>query len=313
MPAAVLEPVSADASFRRYFRCMAGQRSYIVMDAPPPAEDCRPYVKVAGLMKAAGMHVPDILDRDLECGFLLLSDLGRQTYLDVLNLDNADALFTDAIDALIRWQQASQPGVLPTYDRALLRRELDLFPAWYIARHLNLTLSALEHEILESTFALLENNALAQPQVFAHRDYMPRNLMLSTPNPGVLDFQDAVCGPITYDVASLFKDAFISWEAQQVTSWRRQYWGQAKQAGLPVQELSEFERAFDWMGLQRHLKVLGIFARINYRDGKLDYLKDTPRFLSYVLETGKLYKEFTPLLKLLDVLDSRSHSMAATV
>ncbi|MGH8377871.1 MAG: aminoglycoside phosphotransferase family protein [Gammaproteobacteria bacterium] len=313
VPTAILEPASVDASFRRYFRCMAGKRSYIIMDAPPPTEDCRPYVKVAELMKAAGVHVPDILDRDLERGFLLLSDLGRQTYLDVLDDYNADALFSDAIVALVRWQQASRSGVLPLYDRALLQRELDLFPDWYVGRHLNLTLSALERETLKSAFVLLEDSALAQPQIFVHRDYMPRNLMLSTPNPGVLDFQDAVCGPITYDVMSLFKDAFISWQAQRVASWRRQYWERAQQAGLPVQELSEFERAFDWMGLQRHLKVLGIFARIHYRDGKPDYLKDTPRFLNYVRETGKLYKEFTPLLKLLDALDSRSQAKATAV
>ncbi|MGH8283593.1 MAG: aminoglycoside phosphotransferase family protein [Gammaproteobacteria bacterium] len=311
--AVILEPASADASFRRYFRCVAGQWSYIVMDAPPPAEDCRPYVHVAELLKAAGVHVPDILAWDFERGFLLLSDLGRQTYLDVLNADNADALFSDAIAALIRWQQASRPDALPAYDRALLRRELELFPEWYVARHLDITPTKTEQEILESSFRLLEDSALKQPRVFVHRDYMPRNLMLSTPNPGVLDFQDAVYGPIAYDVVSLFEDAFISWDIQRVTSWRQQYWERARQAGLPVQELTEFGRAFDWVGLQRHLKVLGIFARIHYRDGKPDYLKDTPRFLRYIRETGKLYKEFVPLLKLLDALGSRAQNrMTAT-
>ncbi|MGB9430030.1 MAG: phosphotransferase [Gammaproteobacteria bacterium] len=313
LSAVKLEPVSEDASFRRYFRIQTGCRSSIVMDAPPPREDCRPFVHVAGLLKAAGVHAPDILAQDLDRGFLLLSDLGRQSYLDALNDENADALFSDAVDALIRWQRASLPGVLPPYDQALLRRELNLFPEWYVARHLNVTLTVAERTILESVFSLLENSALAQPQVFVHRDYMPRNLMLSTPNPGVLDFQDAVYGPISYDVVSLFKDAFISWGTERIEFWRRRYWERAQQTGLPVQKYSEFTRAFDWMGLQRHFKVLGIFARINYRDGKPVYLKDTPRFLNYVHETGKLYKEFTPLLKLLDALEQRTQGrMAAT-
>ena len=312
-PVVRLEPASEDASFRRYFRGFVGQRSYIVMDAPPPQEDCRPFVRIAGLLNDAGVHAPEVLAQDLARGFLLLSDLGRQTYLDVLNADSADALFTDAIAALIQWQRASQPDMLPAYSRTLLRRELNLFPDWYVERHLNITLTAAEHETLESSFTLLEDGALVQPKVYVHRDYMPRNLMLSTPNPGVLDFQDAVYGPITYDIVSLLKDAFISWEEHQVHAWRRQYWQRAKQVGLQVQEFAEFERAFDWMGLQRHLKVLGIFARINYRDGKTGYLKDTPRFLNYVRETGKLYKEFRPLLKLLDALESRGQNrMAAT-
>ncbi|MGA9851375.1 MAG: phosphotransferase [Gammaproteobacteria bacterium] len=308
MPTVKLEPASTDASFRRYFRAHARDRSVIVMDAPPPAEDCRPFVRVAGLLQAAGVHVPDILAQDLERGFLLLSDLGRQTYLDVLNADNADALFADAIAALIRWQRASRSSVLPVYDRAMLHRELELFPEWYAARYLDLALSTVERDILASAFRLLEDSALAQPKVFVHRDYMPRNLMLSTPNPGVLDFQDAVYGPICYDVASLFKDAFISWETLQVNIWRQQYWERAQEAGLPLPGFPEFERACDWMGMQRHLKVLGLFARIEYRDGKSGYLKDTPRFLNYVRETGKLYKEFTPLLNLLDALESRSQN-----
>ena len=305
IPAVMLEAASADASFRRYFRTYAGGRSYIVMDAPPPREDCRPFVRIAGLLQDAGVHAPEILAQDLQRGFLLLSDLGRRTYLDVLNQDNADTLFADAIAALIRWQQASRADALPPYDRALLQRELRLFPDWYVARHLHISLTQAERETLESSFTLLENSALDQPRVYVHRDYMPRNLMLSTPNPGVLDFQDAVYGPITYDVASLFRDAFISWEERQISAWHRQYWQQAGQAGLPVPEFSAFERACDWMGMQRHLKVLGIFARIHYRDGKPDYLKDTPRFLRYVRETGRLYGEFMPLLKLLDALESR--------
>jgi hypothetical protein len=282
------------------------------MDAPPPQEDCRPFVRVAGLLREAGVHAPAILAQDMERGFLLLDDLGTRTYLDVLREDNADALFADAIATLIRWQEASRPAVLPTYDQALLHRELSLFPDWYVARHLQLELTANERQVLDEAFRLLEDSALAQPQAYVHRDYMPRNLMLSDPNPGVLDFQDAVYGPISYDVLSLVKDAFISWDEKRIEGWRRSYWEGARRAGLPVPEPGEFKRAFDWMGLQRHLKVIGIFARINYRDGKPHYLKDIPRFLKYVRDTGRLYKEFTPLLKLLDSLESRATREAAT-
>jgi len=307
-----LEPISVDASYRRYFRISIGARTYILMDAPPPQEDCRPFVRIARLLKNAGVHAPEILAEDLARGFLLLTDLGQQTYLDVLKednkADNADALMTDAISTLIKWQQAGRPGVLPAYDRPLLHRELSLFKEWYVQRHLKVTLTGTELGILGATFKILEDSALAQPKVYVHRDYMPRNLMMSTPNPGVLDFQDAVYGPITYDIVSLFKDAFISWEQQQVNTWRHQYWQLARKAGLAVQALPEFERVFDWMGMQRHLKVLGIFARIYYRDGKSGYLEDTPRFLNYVRETGKLYKEFTPLLTLLDSIESRAQA-----
>ncbi len=307
----VLTPISADASFRRYYRCIDGDQSFVVMDAPPSHEDCRPFVRIAGLLKGAGLHAPDILAADLVHGYLLLSDLGDQTYLDVLKEDNADSLFEDAMASLLKWQKASRPGVLPAYDRALLRREMNLFIEWFVKAHLKITITASEQNILQSIFELLEDSALAQPEVYVHRDYMSRNLMLSTPNPGILDFQDAVYGPISYDLVSLFKDAFLSWERLQVEQWRRHYWELARQAGLPVPPLPEFERAFDWMGLQRHLKVLGIFARINYRDGKPDYLKDTPRFLNYVRETSKLYKEFTPLLKLLDSFNNRAHGEMA--
>lgn len=300
-----LAPASTDASFRRYFRVRAGAQSWIVMDAPPEHEDCAPFIQVAGLLRAAGLHAPEVLAHDPAQGFLLLTDLGTQTYLDVLNDGNAEALFADAVQALLRWQLASRPGVLPPYDRALLRRELDLFPVWYLDRHLNLALSAAQQQTLAATFQLLEDSALAQPQVFVHRDYMPRNLMISTPNPGILDFQDAVLGPISYDVLSLFKDAFISWEAEQVTQWLRDYWQQARKQALPVPEpFAEFQRAFDWMGLQRHLKVIGIFARICYRDGKPQYLKDVPRFFTYIREVAPRYAEFTPLLKLLDSVEA---------
>jgi len=275
------------------------------MDAPPSKEDCSAFVKVAGLLRAAGVHAPEILAQDLTHGYLLLSDLGRQSYIETLNAENADELFADAIAALIRWQRASLPHTLPPYDRALLRRESNLFAEWYVTRHLSVTLTAVEQGILDSTFDLLEDSALAQPQVFVHRDFMPRNLMLSNPNPGVLDFQDALFGPITYDLASLFKDAFISWDEERVRHWRRQYWQEARDTGLPVPAFDELERACDWMGMQRHFKVLGIFARLQYRDGRPDYLKDTPRFLNYVRDTARQYREFRPLLKLLDALESR--------
>lgn len=304
-PEVHLELAAADASFRRYFRVSNTQTTFIVMDAPPEHEDCRPFVQVAALLRAAGVHAPEVLAQDLQRGFLLLSDLGRQSYLDVLDPANADDLFDEALAALIRWQCASRPGVLPVYDRAVLRRELQLFPEWYVQRHCRVTLSAPERAVLEAAFRLLEDSALAQAQVYVHRDYMPRNLMVCEPNPGVLDFQDALYGPLTYDVATLFQDAFISWDVERIQAWRWHYWQQARAADLPVPEFGEFERACDWMGMQRHLKVLGIFARLWYRDRKPGYLKDTPRFLNYVRETGSRYREFSSLLKLLDRVENR--------
>ncbi len=211
MPPAELIPASSDASFRRYFRWQGGDRSLVVMDAPPPQEDCRPFVKVAGLLAGAGVHVPRILAQDLENGFLLLSDLGRQTYLDVLHPGNADELFEPALDALIAFQKVDVAGVLPAYDEAVLRRELQLFPDWYLARHLGVELEGETLARWKRICDLLVRSALEQPRVFVHRDYMPRNLMLSEPNPGVLDFQDALHGPVTYDVTCLYKDAFVSW------------------------------------------------------------------------------------------------------
>lgn len=296
-----LRPASTDASFRRYFRVTHHGRSWIAMDAPPDREDSRAFVQVAGLLHDAGVHAPEILAQDLERGFLLLTDLGTQTYLDVLDDANADALFADATNTLIKWQLASRADVLPPYDRALLRRELELFPDWYLARHLRRAPDPRQRAVLDEAFRLLEDSALAQPQVYVHRDYMPRNLMFSEPNPGVIDFQDAVYGPITYDVLSLLKDAFISWEAARVAGWLKAYWSRAKRARLPVPgDYAEFVRAFDWMGLQRHLKVIGIFARICYRDDKPHYLDDVPRFFAYIYAAAPRYREFTPLLKLLD-------------
>jgi hypothetical protein len=302
-----LVPASSDASFRRYFRVHHGGGTAIAMDAPPEREDSRPFLHVAALMRAAGLHVPEILAQDLAQGFLLLSDLGTQTYLQVINDVNADELFADAINALVRWQRATRPGELPPYDDALLRRELALFPEWYLARHHRLDLSRGQRDVLGSIDALLTQRALAQPQVFVHRDYMPRNLMFSAPNPGVLDFQDAVCGAISYDVVSLFKDAFLSWPEARVQEWARRYWEAARAAELPVAAgFDDFYDDFEWMGVQRHLKVLGIFARIHYRDGKPGYLADTLRFFGYVRTVAARHAALTPLVKLFDDIETHA-------
>ncbi|SDH89545.1 hypothetical protein SAMN05216588_108194 [Pseudomonas flavescens] len=283
VPEAPLQAASSDASFRRYFRWQAAGRSLIVMDAPPPQENCRPFVDVAALLAHAGLNVPHIHAADLEQGFLLLSDLGRQTYLDVIDGDNADSLFAPAIDALLAYQRLPMDASLPHYDDALLRRELQLFPDWYVARELGITFDAAQQAAWERICRLLTDSALAQPKVLVHRDYMPRNLMISEPNPGVLDFQDAVYGPVTYDVTSLFKDAFLSWPEARVQAWLEGYWQQARAVGIPVQEdVQDFLRASDLMGVQRHLKVIGIFARICHRDGKPRYLADVPRFFAYI-------------------------------
>ena len=307
-------PASADASFRRYFRVTFDDGlTRIVMDAPPEHEDCRPFVHVAGLLQDAGVHAPEILAQDLEHGLLLLTDLGSTTYLDALDESNADSLFGDALDALVKWQLASRPDALPPYDEALLRRELNLFPDWYVARHLGSPLTAPQQEALERIQVLLLQNILAQPKVFVHRDYMPRNLMVCEHNPGVLDFQDAVYGPVSYDVASLFRDAFISWEEERVLDWAVRYWEKARRAGLPVDaDFGAFYRDLEWMGLQRHLKVLGIFARINYRDGKPKYLADTPRFVNYVRNTAARYAQLAPLARLFDELESRKPEVGYT-
>jgi hypothetical protein len=301
-----LAPASADASFRRYFRITSAAGTRIVMDAPPEHEDCGPFVQVARLMRDAGLHVPEVQAADLGQGFLLLSDLGDTTYLKALTEANAAALFADATTALLAWQCASRPGVLPPYGRALLQREMDLFPEWFVGRHLGMQLTQAQQATLSKITGLLADSALAQPAVYVHRDYMPRNLMLSEPNPGVLDFQDAVYGPITYDVASLFRDAFISWPEERVLDWAARYWEQAKRAQLPVDaDFGAFYRALEWMGLQRHLKVLGIFARIHYRDGKAGYLEDAPRFLGYVRAVCARYAALAPLARLLDEIEQR--------
>ncbi|MDA8094851.1 MAG: phosphotransferase [Betaproteobacteria bacterium] len=300
-----LVPASSDASFRRYFRVAQGNRTLIVMDAPPEHEDCRPFVHVARLFRAAGVAVPDVLAADLEQGFLVLTDLGDATYLSVLTEGNADALYGDAIDALIRIQRHSRPGVLPDYDEPLLRRELDLFPDWFVDRHLRALLAPEEREALEEGFRRIVRNTLAQPQVYVHRDYHSRNLMVSEPNPGILDFQDAVFGPITYDLVSLFKDAYIEWEEARVREWTVRYWERARSAGLPVQaDFGEFYRDFEWMGVQRHIKVLGIFARLYHRDGKSGYLKDMPLVRRGVLSACRRYPELSFMVRLLERLEA---------
>lgn len=283
VPPATLTAASSDASFRRYFRWEGDGRSFVVMDAPPPQENCKPFVDIAFLLAKSGINVPKIYAEDLERGFLLLNDLGNKTYLDVIDGENADALFHDALQALLAFQQLPMVAPLPSYDVALLRRELELFPEWYVKCELGVEFDAAQQQQWQHISELLIDSALAQPKVLVHRDYMPRNLMLSEPNPGVLDFQDAVYGPVTYDVTCLFKDAFLSWPEERVRGWLESYWQQASALDIPVQaDFEDFLRASDLMGVQRHLKVIGIFARICHRDGKPRYLADVPRFFSYI-------------------------------
>ncbi len=292
-------PASADASFRRYFRIRDGARSWIVMDAPPEREDSRPFVQVARWLRGWKLNAPEILFDDLAQGFLLLSDLGEKTLLHALNEQNADEHFHSAISALIQMQQAAQndPAVsqLPAYDSQLLWREVRLFPEWYLERHLGVKLDGVDANELERVMGVLVRSALAQPRTFVHRDFMPRNLMVGSPL-GILDFQDAVHGPISYDAVCLFKDAFLSWPAERVRGWLKDYWQRALDAKLPVPAtFAEFWQEAEWMGLQRHLKVLGIFARLTHRDGKPHYVADTPRFVRYVMDVAPKYPELAPL------------------
>ncbi len=313
-----IRPASNDASFRRYFRIDTGnpaRRTLIAMDAPPPMEDCRPFVHASQVLEGAGMTVPRVLEADLGRGLLLLDDLGDRTYLDCLDDASADALYADASRALVALQRASRPGVFPAYDRELLLRELMLFPDWYVARHKRAALDAGQREQLMRAFETLLANNLGQPQVYVHRDYHSRNLMLldGPANPGVLDFQDAVYGPITYDLVSLLRDAYLSWPEQRVIDWAVRYWESARAAGLPVsRDFSEFYRDFEWMGLQRHLKVLGIFARLCYRDGKQRYLSDMPLVLEYVIRTASRYNEFGALLRLIGQIEDRAPTVGYT-
>jgi len=317
VPMTALAPASSDASFRRYFRVTLAESivvqertaraaTLIAMDAPAPQEDCRPYVAAAKLLTEAGVHAPAIFAADLERGFLLTTDLGAEMYLDALDAASAPGLYRDACAALVRWQLASREDVLPAYDEALLRRELNLFPDWYVAKHLGAMLGEAQRAVLERAFRIVLDNNLAQPRVFVHRDFHSRNLMVTDPNPGVLDFQDAVYGPITYDLVSLLRDAYIEWDEEQQLDWAVRYWERARDAGLPVAaDFAAYWRDFEWMGVQRQLKVLGIFARLYYRDGKDAYLKDMPRVMRYLRAACARYREFKPLAGLLDELEQR--------
>jgi aminoglycoside/choline kinase family phosphotransferase len=310
-----LEPASADASFRRYLRVhLDDGTTRIVMDAPPAHEDVRPWLHVQRLFHAAGAHVPDVLAEDVERGFLLLSDLGSTTYLAALDAgENADTLYRMAIDTLIAIQRASRPHLLPAYDRSLLKRELDLFPDWYIGRHVRIDFANKDRNALESVFEKILAVNLAEPTVFVHRDYHARNLMVDGERPGVIDFQDAVCGPIAYDLVSLFKDAYVDWDEERTLDWLARYWERAKKAGLPVRaDFGAFFRDYEWMGVQRHVKVLGIFARLYHRDGKDGYLKDMPRVATYLRAACERYGELAPLLHLLDRLENRQAQVGYT-
>ncbi len=322
LDAATLQLASADASFRRYLRVEGAGASRIIMDAPPDKENSEPFVRVAKLMEQAGLQVPQVLAWDQQHGFLLLSDLGRQTMMQAIDREHAQAnlpLYMQALDALIAWQLASRPGVLPAYDDALLNRELDLFPQWYLKQHKNIEPDVQMQETLARSFAMIRQENLSWPSVYVHRDFMPRNLMMPPTSlaagsagaaMGVLDFQDAVYGPVTYDIASLMRDAFLSWEEEFVLDVTIRYWEKARTAGLPVgSDFGAFYRGVEWMGLQRHLKVAGIFARLTLRDGKPQYLADTPRFIQYIRATTARYVELRPLLRLIDkVEDIEQHS-----
>ncbi len=316
LEAATLCIASADASFRRYLRIQGqgatGPVSRIIMDAPPDKENSRPFVDVARLMAQAGLKVPEVLEWHEADGFMLLGDLGDTTMMAAIDPAKPEAnlpLYLAAVDTLIAWQLASRPGVLPNYDAALLNRELALFPDWYVAKHRGLTLDAKDQALLEATFKVIVQGNLAWPSVYVHRDFMPRNLMVmnvapTLPTLGILDFQDAVYGPITYDIASLMRDAFLTWEEPFVLEVTIRYWEKARKAGLPVgNDFGEFYKGVEWMGLQRHLKVAGIFARLTLRDGKPKYLADTPRFIHYILSTTGRYIELKPFMRLVEKLE----------
>ena len=318
-PAQRLQPgslrvASADASFRRYFRLgTTDGATRIVMDAPPAQENSAPFVHVAGLMQAAGLPAPQVLDWDEPQGFMLLTDLGSRTMMEEIDRDrpeNNRPRYSQAVDALLKWQQASRPGDLPPYDEALLRRELALFPDWYLAKHRGVAVEGALRETLDKTFDLIVARNLAAPQVYVHRDFMPRNLMASSDDTlGVLDFQDAVYGPASYDIASLMRDAFLTWDEEFVLDITVRYWERARKLGLLDFEdwhsdFGSFWRAVEWMGLQRHLKVAGIFARLTLRDGKPKYLQDAPRFIHYLRSTCSRYRELGPLLRLIDQIEN---------
>ena len=309
-----LRIASADASFRRYLRVDSLQGgSRIIMDAPPDKENSEPFVRIAALMKAAGLNAPEVLDWQQAQGFMLLSDLGDATMMSAIDPERPQAnhgLYMQAVDALVQWQLASRPGVLPSYDAALLNREISLFPDWYLAQHRGVQLQGAQREVFDKAFALIVQRNLAAPPVYVHRDFMPRNLMMphQSEQLGVLDFQDAVYGPITYDIASLMRDAFLTWDEDFVLDITIRYWEKARKAGLMDFEdwhsdFGAFYRAVEWMGLQRHLKVAGIFARLTLRDGKPKYLADAPRFIHYIRKACDRYRELGPLLKVIDEIE----------
>lgn len=309
LDAGTLAPASADASFRRYFRVHgAGGRTCIVMDAPPPLEDVHPFIDVAQRLQTAGLHAPTVLAADPALGFVLLDDLGDRLYLKALQGAEpaaADRLMRDAVAALVQLQQRGDASGLPVYDDALLRRELALFPEWCVGREYGISWTPEQAATWQRLCDKLVASALAQPQVLVHRDWMPRNLMVATPNPGILDFQDAVRGPVTYDIASLLRDAFLSWDEEQEIDWAARWWQQARAAGVLgehvfASDFGECWRALEWMGLQRHLKVLGIFCRLKHRDGKPAYAADLPRFFAYVTKVALRYVELKPLVRLIE-------------
>jgi N-acetylmuramate 1-kinase len=299
MAGSVIAPASVDASFRRYFRVTRDADTYIVMDAPPDKEDSGPFLKVARILAGMNLNVPVVMARDMRRGFLLLSDLGSRQYLDELPAAGAaERLYADALEALLTMQTADAAIFcdLPRYDRALLMREMELMPEWFLRRHLGLSLDAQEQSMLHAIFESLFQAAASQPATFVHRDYHSRNLLVTPEdNPGILDFQDAVWGPVTYDLASLLKDCYIAWPPSRVHAWVLEYREKLLEAGFSLSaSASEFMRWFDLVGLQRHIKVLGIFARLFYRDGKSQYLKDLPRVLNYVRDTASSYAQIAP-------------------
>ena len=314
-------PASSDASFRRYFRLDVEPALHaklgatlIAMDAPPDRENVPAFLHVQGLLRDAGVTVPAIVAQDVPNGFLVLSDLGSTTYLQRLDIDNAPFMYSDAVDALVKFQLASEPGKLPEYDRAFITRELNLFPEWFIGKHLGITMTDEQSRQLDTVFEAIIATCLAQSQVFMHRDFHSRNLMfLDQGNPGVLDFQDAVFGPVTYDLASLLRDAYVQWDEEVVLDWVVRYWQRAKQVGLPVNpDIDAFYRDFEFMALQRHLKILGIFCRLNYRDGKANYLGDLPTVADYVRKTCNRYAVLKPLVRLLDAFEDKAPQVGYT-
>ncbi|MCC6073067.1 aminoglycoside phosphotransferase family protein [Massilia sp. GCM10020059] len=314
-------PASSDASFRRYFRLDVVPElreklgnTLIAMDAPPERENVPAFIHVQGLLLEAGVTVPAIVAQDVPNGFLLLSDLGTTTYLQRLDIDNAPFMYSDAVDALVQFQLHSKPDVLPNYDRAFVERELNLFPEWFVGKHLGIEMTPEQSKQLNGVFEAIIANVLAQPQVFMHRDFHSRNLMfLDQGNPGVLDFQDAVFGPVTYDLGSLLRDAYIQWDEEVVLDWVVRYWQRAKQVGLPVNpDIDAFYRDFEFMALQRHLKILGIFCRLNYRDGKSIYMGDLPTVTDYVRKTANRYTVLKPLVRLLDTFEDKAPQVGYT-